>query len=152
MGHQHATGEELHTTVGRRLRAAQMRYSRSRHAVVEVLAAAARPLTLPEVLSAGQQQDLAQSSAYRNLNELAEAGVVRRVTAGDDHPRFELHESLTGHHHHLECTACGRLDDFEVSDEFEAGIEALVVSAAQRGFVVNAHRFDLLGRCVACAQ
>ncbi|SVB96963.1 uncharacterized protein METZ01_LOCUS249817, partial [marine metagenome] len=42
--------DDLHVTVGRRLRASGMRYSRSRHAVVEVLAGAGRPLTLPEIL------------------------------------------------------------------------------------------------------
>jgi len=128
-----------------------MRYSRSRHAVVEALADAGRPVTLPEILTADGGRELAQSSAYRNLGELVDAGVVRRVTAGDDHARFELHESLTGHHHHLVCTVCGRIEDFDVPDEFEAGIDDLVATAVQRGFVVDAHRFDMLGRCAGCA-
>lgn len=143
--------EELHVTVGRRLRAASMRYSRSRFSVVEVLAAGGRPLTLPEILSAGDDYGLAQSSAYRNLGELVEAGVVRRVESGYDHSRFELHDSLTGHHHHLVCVGCGRVDDFDVPDEFEAGIEDLAGEAVARGFSVESHRFDLLGRCSSCS-
>ncbi len=142
--------EDLHVTVGRRLRAASMRYSRSRYSVVEVLAAGGRPLTLPEILAAGHEQGLAQSSAYRNLGELVEVGVVRRVESGYDHSRFELHESLTGHHHHLVCIDCGRVDDFEVPDEFEAGIEGLAGVARAQGFRVESHRFDMLGRCPAC--
>ncbi|HJL88883.1 MAG TPA: transcriptional repressor [Acidimicrobiales bacterium] len=143
--------EELHLTVSRRLRAASMRYSRSRFSVVEVLAAGARPLTLPEILSGGDGYALAQSSAYRNLGELVEVGVVRRVESGYDHSRFELDESLTGHHHHLVCVGCGCVDDFEVSDEFEAGIEGLVDEAVARGFSVESHRFDMLGRCSSCS-
>ena len=107
-GHDYVpAGDDLHVTVGRRLRAVGMRYSWSRHAVVDVLAGAGRPLTLPEILEAadgsGGGRPLAQSSAYRNVGEMVDASVVRRVDSGDDHARFELHESLTGHHHHLEC-------------------------------------------------
>ncbi|HIM85989.1 MAG TPA: transcriptional repressor [Acidimicrobiia bacterium] len=142
--------EDLHVTVGLRLRAAARRYSRSRHAVVETLAAAGRPLSIPEILDAGSHRDLAQSSTYRNLGELVDVGVVRRVESGDDHARFELHESLTGHHHHLVCLDCGRVEDFDVTDEFEAGIEGLVGEAVDRGFSVESHRFDMLGRCPAC--
>jgi len=131
-----------------------MRYSRSRRVVVEALAAAGRPLTLPEVLEAGRTAaggSLAQSSAYRNMGELVDAAVVRRVDSGDDHARFELHESLTGHHHHLVCDGCGRIEDFDVPDEFEARVADLVAVAADRGFRVDAHRFDMVGRCADCA-
>ena len=50
--------------------------------------------------------------------------MARRVDAGDDHARFELHESLTGHHHHLVCDVCGRVEDFHVPDEFEQQVAA----------------------------
>lgn len=146
-------GEEIHLTVGRRLRAAGMRYSRSRHSVIETLVAAGRPLTLPEILDAAEptgSRSLAQSSAYRNIGELVNAAVVRRIDSGDDHARFELHESLTGHHHHLICDRCGRIEDFEVPEEFEQQVDRLVAVASNRGFQVNAHRFDMVGRCAYC--
>ena len=150
-GHDHGVVDDLHVTVGRRLRASGMRYSRSRFAVVEVLAAAGRPITLPEILVVDGGRRLAQSSAYRNLAELVDVGAVRRVDAGDDRARFELHESLTGHHHHLVCDGCGRIEDFDVPDEFEARVADLVAVAADRGFRVDAHRFDMVGRCADCA-
>ncbi len=151
VSHRHMV-DDLHVVVGRRLRVGGMRYSRSRYAVVQILAGAGRPLTLPEILDGdvGEGQVLSQSSAYRNLGELVEAAVVRRVDSGDDHARFELHESLTGHHHHLVCDACGRIDDFEVSDEFEQRVDELAELAADRGFRVDAHRFDMVGRCADC--
>jgi Fe2+ or Zn2+ uptake regulation protein len=48
------------------------------------------------------------------------------------------------------CDACGRIDDFEVSDEFEQRVAELAELAANRGFRVDAHRFDMVGRCAAC--
>lgn len=149
MAHPDDDGSDLHAAVDIRLRAAGMRNSRSRQVVVDVLVRAGRPLSLPEILDA--DADLAQSSTYRNLGELVDAGVTRRVESADDHTRFELHESLTGHHHHLVCTSCGRVEDFDVPDDFEAGIDVMVDAAESQGFRIDAHRFDLLGRCARCS-
>ena len=142
--------DDLHVTVGRRLRVAGMRYSRSRYAVVEVMADAGRPLTLPEILAVDAGRRLAQSSAYRNLGALADVGVARRVDAGDDRFRFELHESLTGHHHHLVCDSCGRVEDFQVPDEVGRQVAALVEVADDGGVRVDAGRFDMVGRGAGC--
>ena len=56
------------------------------------------PLTLPELLD--RREELAQSSAYRGLGVLIDAGAVRRIVHDSDHARYELDERLTGHHHH----------------------------------------------------
>jgi|TARA_B100000809_G_scaffold76337_1_gene74106 Fe2+ or Zn2+ uptake regulation protein len=149
VGHLHQDGDDLHASVDQRLQVAGLRNSRSRQVVVDVLVRAGRPLSLPEILDA--DVELAQSSAYRNLGELVHAGVARRVESADDHARFELHESLTGHHHHLVCTSCGMVEDFDVPDDFEAGIDAMVHAAESQGFRIDAHRFDLLGRCARCS-
>ena len=118
MEHSHSEINEIHTTVGRRLHVANKRYSKSRYAVVKILIEGGRPMTLPEILEVGKAMGLAQSSAYRNLSEMSEIGIVRLINSGDEHSRFELDESLTGHHHHLECRKCGRLEDFTVTEEF----------------------------------
>ena len=76
-----------------RLRGAGLRYTRSRRRVVEVLAGTDRPLTIPDILA--RAGTLAQSSVYRNLNELIDAGVVHRIVAGDEFSHFELAEELT---------------------------------------------------------
>jgi len=44
-----------------------------------------------------------------------EIGVVRRVAGADDHGRFELAEELSGHHHHLVCARCGKVEDVHPS-------------------------------------
>lgn len=144
------THEELHTTVGQRLDARELRYTRSRRALVEVLAEADRPLTIPEIL--GRSDGLAQSSAYRNLTELIGAGVVHRIVAGDEYRHFELAEDLTRHHHHLVCTRCGRVEDFVASDSLETRLHrALDEAAGPSGFTVQHHRLDLIGTCATCS-
>lgn len=141
--------DELHTTAAQRLRSAGLRYTTSRKAVVDLLAASDRPLTIPEILQA--DPSLAQSSAYRNLTELIGAGVVHRIVAGDEYSHFELAEDLTSHHHHLVCTSCGRVTDVTLSDRIEASLDrALEEVAAAQGFTAEHHRLDVIGRCSSC--
>lgn len=150
---QHSHGDtdlaDLHTTAARRLAAAGQRYTSSRRALVEVLTHTDRPLTLPEILAC--DESLSQSSAYRNLSELIAAAVVSRVVTAEEHGRFELAQDLTEHHHHLVCTRCGRVDDFTVSAEMEAGLDvALERIATDRGFTTTHHQLDLIGTCQSC--
>ncbi len=109
---------DLHLTVDRTLRLGGQRYTPNRRVVVELLEDADRPLTIAELLEAGDR--LAQSSVYRNLAVLEEVGVVHRVAGGDEFARYELAEDLTEHHHHhLICSSCGAVADFTVSPQLE---------------------------------
>src|SRR5205823_4955542 len=112
---------DLHATATMRLRADGQRYTTGRRAIVEVLERAERPLSIPQLIQG--RDDLAQSSAYRNLAVLEQAGVVRRIVTNDEFARYELAEDLTEHHHHLICSACGAVDDFTVSPQLEADLE-----------------------------
>lgn len=143
------TTEELHTTAAQRLRSNGLRYTASRRAVVALLSATDRPLTIPEILD--QDPSLAQSSAYRNLTELISSGIVHRLIAGDEYSHFELAEDLTSHHHHLVCTHCGRVEDITLSDSVEQSMTSALDAAAETlGFTAEHHRLDVLGRCATC--
>jgi Fe2+ or Zn2+ uptake regulation protein len=141
---------ELRETVVRRLGDHQQRMTAVRERLVDILAASDRPLTIPEVLEAGA--DLAQSSVYRNLVVLEQAGVVHRVVTHDEFARYELAEDLTGHHHHLVCSNCGRVEDLPASPSIERSVEAAVAQAARKvGFRTSQHRLDLVGTCADCS-
>jgi Fur family ferric uptake transcriptional regulator len=140
---------DVHELVAVRLRAHGRRYTRGRRAIVEVLARAGAPLSIPQVLE--RDRTLAQSSTYRNLTELEEAGVVHRVLGTDEFSRYELAEDLAGHHHHLICSHCGDVRDFTVSPALEAELQrALDRIAGTHGFAVDHHRLDLIGTCDDC--
>jgi Fe2+ or Zn2+ uptake regulation protein len=139
----------VHDEIARRLAGDDQRYTRLRRALVETLAASGRPLTIPEILAA--TPNLPQSSAYRNVTTLMDAGVVRRVAGTDDHGRFELAEGFSGHHHHLVCATCGKVDDIRASPRLERALaEATRAAADEQGYDVIEHRFDLVGVCPDC--
>jgi Fur family transcriptional regulator, ferric uptake regulator len=140
---------DLHTTVAGRLRRSGERYTPGRRVLVDALAAADRPPSIPDLLTT--TPGLAQSSAYRNLAVLERAGVVRRIATTDEHARFELAEDLTEHHHHLICTVCGSVEDFTVSRQLERTLEAALSRVTTgTGFAADHHRLDLLGTCGGC--
>jgi Fe2+ or Zn2+ uptake regulation protein len=140
---------DLHATVATRLRQVQQRYTKGRQALVDVLAGAGRPLSIPEILAA--DPSIPQSSVYRNLTVLEQADVVRRLRGGDEFSRFELAEDLTTHHHHLVCVSCGSVDDYTVPLRFERTMaKAIDEVAAETGFRAEFHRLDLVGVCARC--
>lgn len=141
----------FHDAVGVRLAAADQRYTRRRRVLVETLAASARPLSIPEILEAAPE--LPQSSAYRNVTTLIEAGVVRRIAGPDDYGRFELAEEFSGHHHHLVCATCGKVEDVVPSAGLERALDEAVRALGEaQGYRVTEHRVELLGLCPECTS
>jgi Fe2+ or Zn2+ uptake regulation protein len=140
---------DLHDTAANRLRQNDQRYTKNRRAIVAALAAADRPVTIPELLAV--RTGLPQSSAYRNLALLEEAGVVRRIIGGGEFARYELAEDLTEHHHHLICSTCGAVEDFTLPTDIETTVERALKRAARRSqFEGIHHRLDLVGVCAQC--
>lgn len=140
----------LHETVSRRLVAHGSRLTANRSVLVDVLAAADRPLTIPEILE--RRRGLAQSSVYRSLVVLEQAGVVRRLVTHDEFARYELAEDLTEHHHHLVCSQCGLVEDVAASAALERSVADTVARVSRTtGFRVQHHRLDLVGLCGRCA-
>lgn len=146
-----AAALDIHDEVGIRLAAVDQRYTAGRKAIIDVLAAAERPLTVPEISQ--RSSSVPVSSTYRSVTALVDAGILRRVAGVDDHGRFELSEDLAGHHHHLLCDGCGVVSDISAYPRLERALaDAARVAREETGFEVTGHRIDLLGRCTACAS
>jgi Fe2+ or Zn2+ uptake regulation protein len=141
---------DVHAVIAERLRDVGQRYTDGRRDLVERMQAAGQPVTIPELLETPPR--LPQSSAYRNLTVLEQAGVVHRIVANGDFARFELAEDLTEHHHHLICARCGSVEDFTAPAGLERVLGKAVteIEAAHR-FTADRHRLDLIGLCADCS-
>ncbi|MCY4425102.1 MAG: Fur family transcriptional regulator [Acidimicrobiaceae bacterium] len=140
---------DLHDAVGMRLARHDYRYTNGRRRLVDVIAAAGQPVTLPDILVAAPE--LAPSSVYRNLDVLERSGVVDRIASGGDHAYFEFAEPLLSHHHHLICIDCGAIEDVRLGDDVEALVDRSLAEAASRaGFAPLRHSLDLRGYCSRC--
>jgi len=142
--------EEIHTLVARQLKRIDQRYTSGRREVIEVLVAADRPLTIPEIVT--DRPSLATSSVYRHLAVLERAGVAARIVTTHEHARYELAEGLTAHHHHhLVCQSCGSVADFTLPAKAEEQLDKALRSISRRAkFTSTDHRLDLVGVCPNC--
>lgn len=141
---------DVHAVTASRLRALGHTYPSRRRDLVAILADAPQPLSIPEVLE--RDKRLAQSSVYRNLALLEQAGVVHRIVTKDEFARFELSEELSGHHHHhLICSGCGAVEDVTLPSSVEKRVgQELEKLAQEHGFAATGHQMDLVGLCARC--
>ncbi len=141
----------VHELVEIRLRQGQLRYTKGRRAIVEVLLSLGRPAGISDIERGAP--DVPRSSAYRHLVDLQAVGAVRAVSANGDFTLFELSEDLTEHHHHLLCVVCGNITDVTPSADFESVIAEMVRSLTREtGFDPVSHSLDVSGHCAACAE
>jgi len=142
---------ELDDVVLARLVASDQRYTPARRALVAALRSAGGPVSIQEIQRL--TDDLPQSSVYRNLSVLEEAGVVVKVLTTGERSAFELAEDLKGHHHHLVCVDCGKVVDIDVPEDVERLLSDGVSPAIKdAGFTLIGHRLDLMGRCDQCSR
>jgi Fur family ferric uptake transcriptional regulator len=110
----------------------------------------------PCALSAGEIRDaleargraVSRASVYRVMEELEEIGVLQRVEVGQGIVRYEPARGGAGHHHHLVCERCGRLEPF-TDDGLERAIQQL---SARLPLRVSEHEIVIRGACASCAE
>ncbi len=94
-----------------------------------------------------QREDasIGQTTVYRTLKLLTEAGLAREVRFGDGRTRYE-HNYKHPHHDHMICTLCGTTIEF-FSAELEAIQDAIL---AKYHFQAIQHSLRIFGICANC--
>jgi Fur family ferric uptake transcriptional regulator len=132
------------------LAAAGYRRGGARRAILELLDEQACALSAVEVQAAlaDRRREVSRASVYRVMEELEAIGMVQRVEVGQGVVRHEAVREGHGHHHHLVCDSCGRLEPFS-----DAGLERAIERASERlPLEVSEHEIVLRGACRSCAS
>jgi Fur family ferric uptake transcriptional regulator len=135
--------DELRTAV----RASGLRATPSRLGVLELLRASDSPMSHGEVADRLAAHAWDRATIYRNLTDLAEAGLVRRTDLGDHVWRFEAigtDAHTPKQHPHFVCTECGTV---ECMPEIELAIRRAKAPRAVKQRQVEVH---VRGLCDAC--
>ena len=128
------------------LRSRGLRGTAARVGVLQCLAREQLPLTHAEVTERLSEFGFDQSTLYRCLTELADAGIVARLDLGDSLRRFELltreHSGVSEHPHFL-CVDCGKI---QCLSDFTFRL------SARRGAANPGRVTEVLvkGHCAAC--
>lgn len=132
--------------VAERLHRAGERVTPQRLRVADALAAAGRQLTAEELWLRMRAREgrIGRATVFRSLEALVDAGLARRLER--EHHVYGYVACRPSHHHHLACTACGRV--MEIDESYVAPVADRV--AAETGFVIDDARLDFYGRCGDC--
>ena len=103
--------------------------------------------TLEEIYLAVREHapKVGQSTIYRTIHLLREAGLAREVLMDDGSMRYEAVTDKC-HHDHLLCQQCGKVVEF-LDDTVEALQETI---AAREGFSLTGPHMILFGVCPDC--
>lgn len=93
------------------IRAAGLRATPARVATLQMLRGATSPMTHADVAVKLGESGIDKATAFRNLNDMTDVGLLRRTELGGNVYRFEeVREEEKDHPHpHFVCTDCGTI-------------------------------------------
>ncbi len=92
-----------------------------------------------------ENEDIGLATVYRVLTQFEQAGLLERHHFESGKAVFEL--KTEGHHDHLVCMQCGRVEEF-----YDAEIEKRQITIAkERGFKLQEHSLSLYAECTRTA-
>ena len=102
-----------------------------------------RHLTAEDVYKVliNEGMDIGLATVYRVLTQFEQAGLLIRHHFESGKAVFELNEG--GHHDHLVCLQCGRVEEF-VDQEIE---RRQIKIAKERGFIIHEHSLHIYADC-----
>ncbi len=133
------------------IRKVGLRATASRVAVLQLLRSAQHPLSHADVSEALSKEPWDRATLYRNLMDLSEAGLLRRVSLGSTW-RFEQEQDSNKNsnqgHPHFVCTECGTVECVpELRMQVSKNTQASTKAIQQGAFDVQLH-----GLCNDCTQ
>lgn len=105
--------------------------------------------TVEDLVSAARDRSpgIGVATVYRAVAAMESAGSLERVGSRDGSALY-VRCTAEGHHHHLVCTACGRVAHTACPLADGMGRDGTV----RDGFVVTSHEITLYGLCARCAR
>jgi Fur family ferric uptake transcriptional regulator len=118
------------------------RMTSSRRRVLEALVRAPAHFTVEDLF--GLAPRVGRATVFRTMKLLQDLNVVCRVRMEDGSLHYRL--STRGHHHHLVCRTCGRVEDFSTCD-----VASLVDDLSRNtAYEIEGHWLEVYGRCASC--
>lgn len=127
------------------LRRAGYKITPARVAVLETIEQEGDHLHPAEILANARRRypALGRATVYRTLDLLTQLGIVRPIYVGEEGPTYIRSR---GGHHHLVCSRCGLIQDFDTCTSDEIADEL----AARFNFKISSHLLEFYGLCAAC--
>lgn len=123
------------------------RLTAARQAIIKSLVANGGHCSADQLADSVHDQlpGIGRMTVYRTLDLLCQLGLARPIYQGSGAAHFVLMRS--GHHHHLICSACGQVIEFD-----DCVLEQIFTEEIgdRFGFQVQGHLLELHGQCRDC--
>lgn len=122
-----------------------MRLTTQRQIILEELGKVTSHPTANEVYDMVRKRlpRIGLGTVYRNLELMAENGVILKLEVGGTQKRFD---ATTEPHYHIRCSSCGKVDDVHI--EVQQQINKLAESASN--YAILGHHIEFTGICHDC--
>lgn len=142
-----------------RFRRCGLRFTAAREAVLTVLKNTSEHLSAEDIYMRAHRinANVGLATIYRTLDALVELGIVSKHDFGQGHARYELitrRGQTESHHHHLVCTECGRIIDYDdfLDEEQELAKKTEKRLSRKFNFKITDHSFQFNGICHVCQK
>ncbi|HEX6508329.1 MAG TPA: Fur family transcriptional regulator [Chloroflexota bacterium] len=132
-------GEEWEETLAR----SGYRRTEPRRVILQAITHHAGPFTAESLADELRSSGVGRATVFRTIDVMTDLGMLHRLHTGGCHGYTVC---PPGHHHHLTCSACGRVESVE-----GCGLdEQLARLAGNAGFAIEEHHLELSGLCADC--
>ncbi len=123
----------------------RLRQSRQRDVVLAVVRSTMEHPTADWVFKEARRRlpRIGLGPVYRNLKQLAGAGLIREIHSGGHPARFD---GNTGRHYHIRCIDCGRVNDLPMSIDLRLEQQA----GRAMNYRILGHELEVQGLCPLC--
>lgn len=124
-----------------------MRLTTQRQVILEELAKVCSHPTANEVYDMVRRRlpRIGLGTVYRNLELMAEGGMILKLEVGGTQKRFD---ATTSPHYHIRCRSCGRVDDIDMGVREEIN----TLAAQTCDYQIDSHHIEFSGLCGGCRE
>lgn len=124
-----------------------MRLTTQRQIILEELSKVKSHPTANEVYDLVRKRlpRIGLGTVYRNLELMAESGIILKLEVGGTQKRFDATTEL---HYHIRCMDCGRVDDIELPVQYQINEAA----SENTSYEVFSHHIEFSGTCEQCSS
>ncbi len=133
--------------VYKKLKDSALKITSQRKAIIDLLLKAQQRLMSVEeihekLLAQGIKMNI--TTVYRNLETLEKVGLLH-CTVLEDHMTYYKLSCDHGHHHHLICRCCGKIEIIDYCP-----LREIYPLTRQKGFFIESHKLEVYGLCKDC--
>lgn len=124
------------------------RITPARSKIVDLLTNSKEPLSAIDLIEAFHSVGMKvnKTTIYRELDFLIRNALLKEIEFGEGRKRYEID---TGHHHHLICINCKKIEDVDLKADLTAEEKRI---EQETGFKVESHSLEFFGHCKNCRK